>query len=316
MKVRVVKKQTEAIDIFRFELATIDGRPLPPFSAGAHIDVHVNESTVRQYSLCNHPDEVHRYVIGVLRDPNSRGGSEAMHRDVEEGDVLTISEPRNHFPLVRGARRSILVAGGIGVTPILCMAQRLAHLDARFDMHYCARSAERMAFRSLLEAAPFASQVSLHFDDGDDAQKFDASAAFGAPEQGTHIYVCGPTGFMDWVIETARSRGWPDEAIHREYFAGANVDTSSDEGFEIKLASSGEIIPVSPGETVVAALARCGVEIPVSCEQGVCGTCLTRVLDGEPDHRDVFLTDAEHAANDQFTPCCSRSRSGLLVLDL
>lgn len=316
MKVKVVRKQKEALDIYRYELASVDGSPLPAFSAGAHIDVHVSESTVRQYSLCNHPDEVHRYVIGVLRDPNSRGGSEAMHRDVEEGDVLTISEPRNHFPLVRGARRSILVAGGIGITPILCMAQRLAHLDAPFDLHYCARSVERMAFRPMLEEAPFASRVSLHFDDGADSQRFDVSAALGTPEQGTHMYVCGPTGFMDWVIQTAQSLGWPDEAIHREYFAGINLDTSSDKGFDVKLASSGQLIAVSANETVVMALARCGVEVPVSCEQGVCGTCLTRVLDGEPDHRDVFMNDAEHAANDQFTPCCSRSKSRLLILDI
>ncbi|MFX1675055.1 PDR/VanB family oxidoreductase [Paraburkholderia sp. A2WS-5] len=316
MKVTVVRKVQEATDICRYELARMDGASLPAFSAGAHIDVHVNADTVRQYSLCNPSHETHRYVIAVLRESASRGGSESMHRDVNEGDALTISEPKNHFPLARDAERTLLIAGGIGITPILCMAHRLSHIGAPFDMHYCVRSADRMAFRSTIEQSPFSSQVAFHLSDDDEAQQFDASTALASPTPGTHLYVCGPKGFMDMVIQTARAQGWGEATIHREYFAGTAADTSSDQRFSVKLASSGQVIPVSPDESVVQALAKCGVEIPVSCEQGVCGTCLTRVLGGEPDHRDVYLTDVEHAANDQFTPCCSRSRSGLLVLDL
>jgi vanillate monooxygenase ferredoxin subunit len=316
LKVTVVGKVREATDICRFELASVDGASLPAFSAGAHVDVHVNADIVRQYSLCNSSHETHRYVIGVLREPSSRGGSEAMHRDVNEGDVLTISEPKNHFPLARDAKHTILIAGGIGVTPILCMAHRLAHINAQFTMHYCARSEDRLAFRSTIEESDFASQVTFHLSDGDASQQFDAAKVLSTPSPDTHLYVCGPKGFMDLVIETARSQGWADSTIHREYFASTAVDTSSDEGFNVKLASSGQVIPIAPHESVVEALGKCGIDIPVSCEQGVCGTCLTRVLDGEPDHRDVFMTDAEHAANDQFTPCCSRSKSGLLVLDL
>lgn len=315
MKVRVVSKCLEALDIFRYELASLDGHPLPAFSAGSHIDVHMNSGLVRQYSLCNNPSE-DRYVIGVLRDPNSRGGSVEMHQAVNEGDILTISEPRNHFPLDPNAKRSILIAGGIGVTPILCMAERLSNVGADFEMHYCAKSSERMAFREHIARQPYASKVIFHIDDGDLEQKFDADAVLSQPASGTHLYVCGPKGFMDWVVQTAEQVGWAETAIHREYFAGGAINRSSDGSFQIKIASSGEIITVGRDESAVQALERHGVVVPVSCEQGVCGTCITRILSGEPDHRDVFMTDPEHALNDQFTPCCSRAKSPLLVLDI
>ena len=199
LKVVVVKKELETADIVRYELAGVAGTALPAFAAGAHIDVHVGPGIVRQYSLCNHPDEVHRYVIGVLREPASRGGSEAMHREVKAGDVLTISEPRNHFPLQRDAVRSILIAGGIGVTPLLCMAQCLARSGARFEMHYCARTLERIAFRTTIEQATFARRVFFHLDDGPESQRLNVAAVLGKPEHGTHLYVCGPKGFMDHV---------------------------------------------------------------------------------------------------------------------
>jgi vanillate O-demethylase ferredoxin subunit len=316
MDVIVTRKRVEAVDICSFELASKDGAGLPAFSAGAHIDVHLKPSLTRQYSLCNHPDEQHRYMIGVLRDPSSRGGSIAMHDTVNEGDVLSISEPRNHFPLERGAKRSLLFAGGIGVTPILCMAERLAQIGADFEMHYCTRSPERMAFREHIASKAFADRVRFHFDDQAPEQKLDAPAVLAHPEPETHVYVCGPTGFMTWVLDTAKRAGWPDAQVHREYFASAPVDSASDRAFEVKIASSGQVIPVAADQTIVAALAAHGVDIMVSCEQGVCGTCLTRVLEGEPDHRDVYLTDEEHAKNDEFTPCCSRSKSAVLVLDL
>ena len=173
-----------------------------------------------------------------------------------------------------------------------------------------------MAFRTTIEQATFAPRVFFHLDDGPEAQRFNIAEALGKPEHGTHIYVCGPRGFMDRVIETAGSLGWDDAAIHREYFAGAMPDKFSDRVFRVKIASTGQIIPVPANVTVVSALEQHGIAIPVSCEQGVCGTCLTRILDGVPDHRDLFLTDAEHAVNDRFTPCCSRAKSDMLVLDL
>ena len=315
MDVIVTRKRVEAVDICSFELAGMDGAGLPAISAGAHVDVHLKPGLTRQYSLCNHPEEQHRYMIGVLRDPSSRGGSIAMH-DANEGDVLSISEPRNHFPLERGAKRSLLFAGGIGVTPILCMAERLAQIGADFEMHYCTRSPERTAFREHIAAQAFAGRVKFHFDDQAPGQKLDAATVLAHPDPDTHLYVCGPTGFMAWILDTAKQAGWPDAQVHREYFGAAPIDTASDGGFEVRIASTGQVIPVAADQTIVVALAAQGVDIMVSCEQGVCGTCLTRVLEGEPDHRDVYLTDDEHAKNDEFTPCCSRSKSAVLVLDL
>lgn len=313
--VKVLRKTQEAEAIASFELARPDGAPLPGFSAGSHIDVQVPGGLTRQYSLCNDAAEQHRYRIAVLRDPASRGGSVAMHDALKEGDALLISEPRNHFPLVH-AKRTLLFAGGIGVTPLLCMAQRLAAIGADFEMHYATRSAARTAFRDEIAASPFAQRVQFHFDDGDAAQKLDARAAIGQPDPGTHLYVCGPTGYIDFIVKTAKELGWANDNVHLEYFGAAAQDTSGDGSFQVKVASSGQVYEVGAAETVVSALQKHGVEILVSCEQGVCGTCITRVLEGECDHRDLYFTDEEKAKNDQFTPCCSRAKSKVLVLDL
>jgi vanillate O-demethylase ferredoxin subunit len=313
--VRIARKTTEAIDICSFELVDPDGKTLPPFSAGAHIDVYLPGGLVRQYSLANDPREVHRYLIAVLRDTNSRGGSIAMHA-LQTGATLGVSDPKNHFSLANNAQHSLLIAGGIGITPILCMAERLAHVGASFNLHYCTRSAERTAFAERIQSSTFASQVHLHHDDGPLDQKFNPGAVMGQPREGVHLYVCGPTGFMEWVLRTAREAGWPDRCLHREYFAGVATASVDDGAFDVQLASSGAVIRVAPDQSVVAALAAAGVSVAVSCEQGVCGTCLTRVIEGTPDHRDMYLTPEEQAKCDQFTPCCSRSKSPRLVLDL
>lgn len=314
--VRVERKVQEAVDICTFELVDTSGRPLPAFSAGSHIDVQLPGGITRQYSLCNDPQESHRYLIGVLKDPATRGGSTAMHDSVNEGDTLTISGPRNHFPLAHEAAHSLLLAGGIGVTPVLCMAERLAIAGASFEMHYATRSRERTAFYARIGRSSFTGRVQFHFDDGDASQKLHLATVLAAPHSGTHLYVCGPKGFMDAVLSTARANGWPEAQIHYEYF-GAEVTKSADDGsFDVQLASSGKVVRIQKDQTVTEALAEAGVEILTSCEQGVCGTCITRVLEGEPDHRDLYFTPEEQAKNDQFTPCCSRSKSPLLVLDL
>jgi vanillate O-demethylase ferredoxin subunit len=316
LQVRVAGKVSEADGISSFELVAADGAPLPPFEAGAHIDVHLRDGLLRQYSLCNPPHERHRYLIAVLRDPSSRGGSTAMHDEIEAGHLITISAPKNHFALEPAAARSLLFAGGIGVTPILAMAEELAGAGADFEMHYSARTPERAAFLQRIAAAPYATRVHVHYDSGDAAQKLDCAAVLGAPRADTHIYVCGPGGYIDHVLGAANALGWPAAQVHREYFSAAPVDEAGDTAFDVKLASSGQVFTIPPGRTVVEVLAEHGVDIPVSCEQGVCGTCLTRVTAGVPDHRDVYLTDEERAANDQFTPCCSRSKSAVLSLDL
>ncbi|WP_313706705.1 PDR/VanB family oxidoreductase [Massilia sp.] len=315
IEVRVASRTCEADGICSYELVRTDGQPLPAFEAGAHVDVHLNDKLVRQYSLCNAPGETHRYLIGVLRDADSRGGSQAMHDHVDTGSVLRISEPKNHFPLV-DAKRTVLLAGGIGVTPILAMAEALAAKGAAFEMHYCARSPEKAAFKERLAGCGFASRVRFHYDSGDAAQKLDLQALLAQPQADTHVYVCGPQGFIDYVMNTAKAQGWPAAQLHVEYFSAAAVDTSGDGAFEVKLASSGKVVTIPAGKTVIKVLEEQGVVVPYSCEEGVCGTCLTRVLEGVPDHRDMYLTEEEQAANDQFTPCCSRSKTPVLVLDL
>jgi vanillate O-demethylase ferredoxin subunit len=311
--VRIARTDIEAPQIRSFELVA-QGGTLAPFSAGSHIDVHVG-GVVRQYSLCNDPSEGHRYLIAVLKDPASRGGSVAMH-SLKAGESLTISEPRNHFPLAHDARHSLLFAGGIGITPILCMAQRLAAVGSAFELHYCARSSDRAAFSGRIRELSFAGRAAFHFDDGPEAQKLRAAETIGAPKEGKHLYVCGPTGFMDWILGTARGLGWPEARLHREYFAAAPVDTTKDGSFEVQIASSGAVIRVAADQTVVAALSSAGIQVPVSCEQGICGTCLTGVIEGAPEHRDMYLTAEEQARGDCFTPCCSRAKSHRLVLDL
>jgi len=316
LKVRVTAKTVEAVDICSFELVDTGGKVLPAFSAGSHIDVTVGGGLTRQYSLCNDPAESHRYQIAVLRDPATRGGSAGMHDRVNVGDVIAISAPKNHFPLAHEAKKSLLLAGGIGVTPILCMAERLAVTGADFEMHYCTRSKDRTAFHDRIGNARFASRVQFHFDDGDAAQKFDIAGRLATPEPGTHVYVCGPKGFMDAVLSTARARGWPEAQLHYEFFSAEVAPSATDESFEVQVDSSGRIVVVPKDKTVVQALADAGIEVQTSCEQGVCGTCITRVLEGEPDHKDLYFTPEEQAKNDQFTPCCSRAKSKRLVLDL
>lgn len=315
LTVRVARRRQEARDIVSFELVAADGGALPPFAAGAHIDVHVPGGYVRQYSLCNAPHERHRYLIAVLRETASRGGSAAMHERVRERDLLTIGAPRNRFALATGAARHLLLAGGIGITPLLSMAEQLAATGADFALHYCARTRERAAFYGRLRSSAFAARVHFHFDDGDAAQRLDAPRLLAAQPLATHMYVCGPAGFIDAALHAARAAGWDEARLHQERFAAAAV-AASDAAFEVEIASSGEVIVVPPDRTVVQALAAAGIQIPTSCEQGICGTCLTGVLRGVPEHRDQYLTEAEQAAGDRFLPCCSRAKSARLVLDL
>lgn len=313
LKAKVRRRQTQAQDIASYELVREGGGALPPFSAGAHIDVHLPGGLVRQYSLCNAPHEATHYRLGVLRDAASRGGSLAMHDQVHEGDVLTISEPRNQFPLY-SAPHTVLVAGGIGITPLLSMAQQLAATGASFELHACNRSLARSAF--LEELRGFGERLHLHLDDGEPAQKLDLPAVLNNAPAGSRLYLCGPGGFIDFVVGTAKAQGWPADHVHLEYFGAAPQDTTGARAFEVRIASTGKSYTIAADQSVTQALAAQGVEIMVACEQGVCGTCLTRVLEGECDHRDMYLTDEEKACHDQFTPCCSRARSALLVLDL
>jgi len=317
MKVKITRKFEVAVDICAFELSAANGAALPAFRAGAHIDAHPRHDLVRQYSLCNPQETGGRYLIGVLREPASRGGSVAMHA-LQEGDEIEISAPKNHFPLAEDARHSILIAGGIGITPILSMAEQLARDGASFELHYCTREPQRTAFLDRLESPHLKPHTHLYHDTEPPEQRLDLTAVLAKPRAGTHIYVCGPGGLIDAVLDRARRNNWSETTLHREYFAASPTvtDNTQERAFQVKLASSGQLIAVPPGSNVVAMLSAAGIDIATSCGEGVCGTCLTRVLEGEPEHRDFYLTDEERAANDQFLPCCSRSKTAVLVLDL
>lgn len=312
LKLQVARREQHTTQIVVLDLQACDGAPLPPFQAGAHVDLHLADGLVRQYSLCGDPADRSRYRVGVLLDPDTRGGSQAVHDTLLPGATIGVGAPRNLFPLAGDALHSVLVGGGIGITPMIAMAHALHAAGRSFELHYCTRARAHAAFVEELSAAPFGERVRLYHDDGD--TRFAPSTALPAPAPGTHLYVCGPNGFMDWVIGAATAAGHAPDHVHREYFS-VEVDTTGG-AFEVELAQSGQVVQVAQGQTIVAALQTIGVRIQVSCEEGVCGTCLTTVLAGVPDHRDVYLTDEEKADNDQILLCCSRARSPRLVLDL
>lgn len=250
------------------------------------------------------------------QEPAGRGGSVALHEQVAEGHIIRISTPRNHFQLAGSGTRSLLFTGGIGITPILCMAEELSLAGASFEMRYCARSLDRMAFARRIASSSFAHRVILHLDDGPEGQELDVNSVLANPRLDTHLYVCGPTGFMKWVLDAAAERGWTETQIHREYFSQSEPLVSGARQFEVHLARSNRRFVVPVDKTIVQVLSENGVEIPTSCREGVCGTCVTRVVAGDPEHADAVLTPAERARNDCMTPCCSRARSEVLVLDL
>lgn len=315
IKVRLVRRWYCADDTMAFEFVANDGQELPAFTAGSHVDVHLPRKMVRQYSLWNDPTERHRYCLGVLRDWTGRGGSIAMHA-MKVGDVLEFGSPRNAFELIEDASHYLLLAGGIGITPILSMAARLASANKPFELHYCGRTASRMAFREELTQGPFRDKVHLHFDDGPTDQKLDLANLLSRRRDDARLYACGPAGFLDAVSSNARA-AWPDEAVHQERFAIEKPTAGmGDASFKVRLAQDGRSFDVQPGRTIVEVLAEHGVDVPVSCEQGICGTCVTRVVSGLPDHRDHVLTEKQRAAGNVITPCCSRSISEELVLDL
>lgn len=295
-------------------LVSSNGRDLPAFTAGSHVDVRVSDEVTRQYSLCGAPDEIGCYRLGVLREAESRGGSEALCERLLEGDVLWLSPPKNQFPLNEDAPYSVLIGGGIGITPLLSMAYRLHALGREFEIRYCVAAREQAAFLDILEASPFSNAVNVHTSRTEPSNRFDPAKDLPSAGFGAHVYVCGPAGLMDTVLDGARAAGYPDSRLHKEDF-GAEVDVTG-EAFEVEARSSGVTVHVGKNERIVDALKAAGISIDISCEEGVCGTCLCDVIEGEPDHRDAFLTEEERAANEMIMVCCSRSKTSRLVLDV
>jgi vanillate O-demethylase ferredoxin subunit len=315
MLLRVSAIADEATDIRVFEVVDPEGVDLLPFTAGSHVDVTPPGSSIRQYSLCNDPAERHRYRFAVLRETVGRGGSRLMHERVQIGDLLQVSAPRNHFPLAETGQRHLLIAGGIGVTPLLSMAHRLHAIGADFVLHHCTRSPERTAFRDVLAPFAEAGRVHYHHDGGDLARGLDVAAVLADVVPGTHVYCCGPQGLMA-AVKTAAA-AWPAPQVHFEYFTPPEAlpGAAGPAGeFEVEVASTKAVYPIPAGQSILSVLTTAGMPLDSSCEAGVCGTCRTRYLSGDVDHRDCVLTDAERG--EHLMICVSRAAHGRLVLDL
>jgi vanillate O-demethylase ferredoxin subunit len=316
LTVRVDRIRRLTPEVAAFEFVHPWGGTLPAYRAGAHIDVHLPGGFMRPYSLARAPEgeSATRYVVGVKREPCSRGGSASMHERVRVGDLLAIGTPRNTFPLRAEAAHHLLLAGGIGLTPLLAMAQQLARDGGAFTLCAFARSRAHLAFAD--DLAALAPHVRVHLDDPAAPEKLDLAELLAHHVAGTHLYLCGPAGFMQAAL--AHAARWPDDAVHLEYFAppASATDAGNDEPFVLRLARRGIDVPVAADQTAVEALHDLGIDVPTSCEQGVCGTCVVgwRAGGGEPDHRDHCLSSSERRG--KVALCCSRAKSGALVIDL
>ncbi|GAB4012083.1 PDR/VanB family oxidoreductase [Nocardioides ultimimeridianus] len=305
----VVEAATVAEDVVALTLAAADGSALPPWTPGAHVDLVLGEDLVRQYSLCGNPAEAGRWRVGVLRAPDSRGGSKAVHAELSAGTPVTVRGPRNHFPFV-ASKRYLFLAGGIGITPMLPMILEAEASGADWRLVYGGRSLASMAFRDELER--YADRVTLVPQDTDGFPDLDG--LLGTPQPDTLVYACGPTPFLDAIEQ--RCATWPAGSLHLERFAAKEVDTGDDEAFELVLQRSGLTLEVPADKSIFAVCRDAGVSVVGSCLEGVCGTCETEVVEGEVDHRDSILNDEEKESNEFMMICVSRCRSGRLTLDL
>jgi len=312
LRLSAIRYEAEGIASFQFQHP--DAAPLPAFAPGAHVDIHLPNGLVRSYSLSNDSSETHRYVVTVARDVNSRGGSACMHDTLRVGQMLKVGAPANHFPLDEGASDTVLIAGGVGVTPIWCMAQRLERLGRPVKVFYASRSRVNAAFAGEFEALGkrHAGGVHLHFDDERgllDVRKL-VNENVGAD---THVYCCGPIPMLQ-AFEAACSH-LPPERVHVEYFKAKDAPITAD-GLELVLAKSQKTLRVGPGKTVLDAVLEAGIDVPYSCMEGICGSCEVPVLDGIPDHHDSVLSAKQKASNSTMLICCSGAKSSRLVLDL
>lgn len=305
----------EADGVVTVDLRPATGLEFPAFSPGAHIDLRLANGMVRRYSLCNDSDERHRYVVGVLKDLRSRGGSRYVHEYLRVNDELEISAPRNHFPLQEDASHTVLLAGGIGITPILCMARRLKKLGRSVEIVYACRSRRNAAFVPAIEALQV--PVTLHFDDEAGVPPdLRALLSRRAPDRQTHHYACGPTVMLDAFERICSDLGHPN--AHIERFSAVEHAAAPDARscFTVELRRSGTVFEVTPRKSLYRNLIDRQIDVPFSCAEGICGSCETRVLAGEPDHRDSLLTPKQRATNRIILPCVSGCRSERLVLDL
>ncbi|TWB87746.1 ferredoxin-NADP reductase [Bradyrhizobium macuxiense] len=306
----VEQKELVAEGVVRLRLVDPRGVRLPDWAPGAHIDLNLSNGLTRQYSLCGNRWDAMSYEIAVLLEPNSRGGSEFIHRQLQVGDLVQMGGPRNNFRLVP-ADSYLFVAGGIGITPLLPMIEHAAKMEAPWTLLYSGRQLSSMAFIDRLQS--YGDRVVIR--SRDTQGRFDLGAAVSNLRQGAKVYCCGPTSMIDALEQFCRSL--PTGALRRERFT-AKVQTSParSTAYEVELARSGKVLTVEPGESVLNAILKAGAPLLASCREGLCGTCETTVLSGVPDHRDSILSDTERERNLSFYPCVSRAASDRLVIDL
>lgn len=307
--VKIARKEHLADGVARLVLVDPEGGDLPAWEPGAHVDLQLDTDIVRQYSLCGDPADRSELAVAVLRETEGRGGSAYVHDKLDQGDVVRLRGPRNHFPLV-DAGRYLLIAGGIGITPIVPMLGRLTEDGADWRLVYGGRSRGSMGFCDEL-ASRYGDRIELQPED--EFGLLDLDTELGSPGTDTAVYCCGPEPLLNAVEE--RCADWPTGALHVERFSPKDYGEQSTDSFEVELARSGRTLTVPADRSIVDTLEDAGIDVEVSCLEGMCGTCETTVLEGEPDHRDSILTEDEKAQNDTMFVCVSRSRSGRLKLD-
>ncbi|AAV97270.1 oxidoreductase FAD-binding domain/oxidoreductase NAD-binding domain/2Fe-2S iron-sulfur cluster binding domain protein (plasmid) [Ruegeria pomeroyi DSS-3] len=307
----VIAVSSETRDIKRFILKPQD-QGLCTWEAGAHLRVVVSDGSTRAYSLLRLPDlSDDQIALGVLLEAKSAGGSKFMHA-LKPGDMVKVSDAANQFPLGGHEEHAVLIAGGIGVTPILSMASDLVAADRSFEMHYAGRTEGALSFVPELKAI-CGDALHIHYDDQPSAMNI--QAILENTPTGSHVYFCGPSGMIEAVKRTAKELGWSDERIHFELFATA-ADESQNTAFDIEVSDTGQIIHVPADKSIIEALEEAGLDPLYDCQRGDCGICQCDVIEGIPDHRDVILSDAEKASNTVMQICVSRSKTPKLVLDL
>jgi ferredoxin-NADP reductase len=309
LQARVRSVTWEAQDVLSLDLVAADGSELPPFEPGAHIDLHFPDGSIRQYSLWGNPSDRSRYRVGI-RAVEGGHSSLFVHRKLRPGDVLTVSTPRNNFPLI-DASRYVFVAGGIGITPLIPMMRTASEKGRAWTLYYCNHRKEEAPFLSEIEA--LGGQVSLHTSDS--GTRLDVAQRLGPVQEDTVVYCCGPERLMSAVEEATAA--WPKGSVRFEWFAPRSRSTDEPSGaFELTCESSGITLTVPPEKSVLEVLNEAGIDVPCSCQQGICGTCEVRVISGEVDHRDSILSEAEREANQSMMTCISRARGPRLVLEI
>jgi phthalate 4,5-dioxygenase reductase subunit len=311
LPLRVTRNDRIADGIHLLEFRDVEGKPLPAFSAGAHIAIRTPNGLLRKYSLCNDPAERDRYLVAIKREANGRGGSCNLIDNTNAGDNLMVSPPVNDFALPQRAQDFLFIAGGIGITPIMAMIREVQRQGKRFRLFYCSRSPDTTAFIDELSEPELKDHVAIHYDHGDPGKSLDLKPILAERKNREHLYCCGPRPLMEAVRHFTDH--WSSAAVHFEAFSEAETHKATDKPFKVRLANSGDVVEVPIDKTILEVLRAHGLEVPSSCETGTCGTCRTKLLAGEADHRDLYLPDHDRA--DNIMICVSRALTDEITID-